>query len=67
MVDVATYQLMHGNALMHSRSYEKSKYDQEPLSIDRDEVLSTKNMMLLPPTTFGFSLQEKKWGSSSPT
>lgn len=54
---------MHGNALMYTTINEKeSRFDSDPVTIERDETLTTKNFLLLPSSTFGFSLQDKKWG-----
>jgi hypothetical protein len=39
-----------------------SKFDKWPVTVGKDESLSEEAMMLLPSTTYGFNMFEKKWG-----
>lgn len=63
MVDVRTYEKMHFNASDHDfRADRPSKFDPWPLKKTQNDDLSKELMMLLPSTTFGFNMREKKWG-----
>ena len=61
MVDVLTYNRMHDSGRReHGKG--SSKFDTWPLSINREDEISDELAMLLPSTTYGFNLHEKKWG-----
>ncbi|KAM0228529.1 hypothetical protein ACHAP5_011918 [Fusarium lateritium] len=59
MIDMSTYQKMHHS---YNRGGEGSfKFDKWPVTIHKQEVLSNQMKMILPPMTYGFNMQEKKW------
>ncbi|KAH7010301.1 P-loop containing nucleoside triphosphate hydrolase protein [Ilyonectria destructans] len=64
MVDVRTYKKMHFEAdpqgFLSDRPF---KFDPWPLTKTQQDDLSKELMMLLPSTTFGFNMREKKWVS----
>jgi hypothetical protein len=64
MVDMATYVKMHPGSAMIPRIGELSDFDGMPERIGQDEDLTEDQLLILPSTTHGFSLREKKWGES---
>lgn len=62
MVDVRTYKKMHFEASPVSLPIRPTKFDPWPLTRTQQDDLSKELMMLLPSTTFGFNMKEKKWG-----
>ncbi|GJC95188.1 AAA family ATPase [Colletotrichum higginsianum] len=66
MVDTATYQLMHRGSLSGAHEDPQPyKFDTWPTKIGPRDELPVSTVMLLPATTYGFNLHEKKWASSS--
>ncbi|KAF4460340.1 AAA family ATPase [Fusarium albosuccineum] len=63
MIDMSTYQKMHPT--YHHGGEEPLKFDTWPVTIHRHKMLSKQLLMLLPPMTYGFNLQEKRWVSLS--
>jgi hypothetical protein len=65
MVDVATFVKMHGQRPYVSKADKISAFDDWPVRIERDGELTDNQLLLLPPTTHGYSLREKKWSESN--
>ncbi|OBR14150.1 AAA family ATPase [Colletotrichum higginsianum IMI 349063] len=62
MVDTATYQLMHRGSLSGAHEDPQPyKFDTWPTKIGPRDELPVSTVMLLPATTYGFNLHEKKW------
>ncbi|TQN66206.1 ATPase family AAA domain-containing protein 3B [Colletotrichum shisoi] len=62
MVDTATYQLMHRGSLSGAHEDPQPyKFDTWPTKIGPRYELPVSTVMLLPATTYGFNLHEKKW------
>ncbi|KAI0126176.1 hypothetical protein BJ170DRAFT_462939 [Xylariales sp. AK1849] len=63
MIDMATYSKMHGMRAFQPSSEEPIEFDDMPQSISQDDDVTDTQMLLLPATTHGYSLREKKWVS----
>ncbi|KAH6972278.1 hypothetical protein BKA56DRAFT_593925 [Ilyonectria sp. MPI-CAGE-AT-0026] len=62
MVDVRTYKKMHPEPGFQGFLQDRpSKFDPWPLTRTQQDDLSKELMMLLPSTTYGFNMREKKW------
>jgi hypothetical protein len=56
MVDIATYKKMHPGNSMSITPFEENKI------LTQNEPPKGHFLYLLPPTVFGFNMQEKNWG-----
>jgi hypothetical protein len=66
MVDMMTYSRMYSSAYRGAsrlRQEEAEPSDEMPSSISNDQELTTNQLLLLPSSTYGYSLREKKWVS----
>jgi hypothetical protein len=61
VVDMFTYSKMHSIKITHPSIYDISRFDPWPKQIPREKELDDSMILLLPPTVFGFKLQEKQW------
>jgi hypothetical protein len=65
MVDMATFIKMHSRRMYTSKADKISAFDNWPVLIEQDGELTDNELLLLPPTTHGYSLREKKWSESN--
>jgi SpoVK/Ycf46/Vps4 family AAA+-type ATPase len=64
MVDMMTYCKMfpdYNRILLQREDGEVDAFDEMPHFISNNEELTTNQLLLLPKTTYGYSLREKKW------
>ncbi|KAF5639286.1 AAA family ATPase [Fusarium sp. NRRL 52700] len=61
MIDMSTYQKMH--VVRFDPAPILLKGDRWPITLNRDDTLSSEQKMLLPPSVYGFNLEQKKWVS----
>ena len=65
MVDVPTYYRMHRKAASPP-SRIKPRFDPWPAYYSREDTPDDKMIVLLPPSLYGFNLQEKQWSTYHP-
>lgn len=63
MIDMATYSSMHSysSSIAPSVIEKQPEFEDMSMIIEQDAELTDKQLLLLPPTTSGYSLREKKW------
>jgi hypothetical protein len=58
-----TYSKMHAARMVPPSMLDISRFDPWPSNIPREKELDDNMILLLPPTVFGFMLQEKQWST----